>query len=195
MPKRILIIDGHPDSRTGRFVHALSQAYSDGARIGGHEIRSIIVSEIEFPLLRSGDDFRAGEPPASIRACQDLMRWADHVVILFPLWLGSMPALLKGFLEQTLRPGFAFAEASGHGLPQRLLKGRSVRIVVTMGMPALFYRWYFRAHSLKSLQRNILRFCGFRPVNATVVGMVESMNPAQRGEWLAKIQELGTRGQ
>ncbi|MFX5656425.1 NAD(P)H-dependent oxidoreductase, partial [Acinetobacter baumannii] len=89
-----------PDSRTGRFVHALSQAYSDGARIGGHEIRSIIVSEIEFPLLRSGDDFRAGEPPASIRACQDLMRWADHVVILFPLWLGSMPALLKGFLEQ-----------------------------------------------------------------------------------------------
>ena len=195
MSKRILIIDGHPDQRTGRYVHALSKAYYDGARLGGHEVRSIIVSEIEFPLLRTRDDYQGGDAPAAIRDCQELLRWADHVVILFPLWLGSMPALLKGFLEQALRPGFAFAEASGQGLPKRLLSGRSARIIVTMGMPAVFYRWYFRAHSLKSLQRNILRFCGFRPVNACVVGMVESMSQAQRGEWLAKIQELGARGQ
>ena len=195
MPKRILIIDGHPDSRTGRYVHALAKAYFDGAQVGGHEVQSIIVSETEFPLLRTGEDFQSGEPPAEIRRCQELIRWAEHVVILFPLWLGSMPALLKGFLEQALRPGFAFAEGAGHGLPRRLLSGRSARIIVTMGMPALFYRWYFRAHSLKSLQRNILRFCGFRPVNACVVGMVESMSQAQRGEWLAKIQELGVRAQ
>jgi putative NADPH-quinone reductase len=80
-------------------------------------------------------------------------------------------------------------------LLKRLLSGRSARIIVTMGMPAFFCRWYFRAHSLKSLQRNILRFCGFRPVNASVVGMVESMSQAQRGEWLAKVQDLGGRGQ
>jgi len=195
MSKRILIIDGHPDQRAGRYVHALSKAYYDGARLGGHEVRSIIVSEIDFPLLRTSDEYQGGTAPAAIRRCQDLIECAEHVVILFPLWLGSMPALLKGFLEQTLRPGFAFAEASGLGLPKRLLSGRSARIIVTMGMPALFYRWYFRAHSLKSLQRNILRFCGFRPVNACVVGMVESMSQAQRGEWLAKIQELGARGQ
>jgi putative NADPH-quinone reductase len=195
MSKRILIIDGHPDSHTGRYVHALAKAYFEGARMGGHEVRSIIVSEVEFPLLRTSTDYQEGEPPAAIRQCQDLLNWAEHVVILFPLWLGSMPALLKGFLEQTLRPGFAFAHVSGHGLPRRLLSGRSVRIIVTMGMPALFYRWYFRAHSLKSLQRNILRFCGFRPVNASVVGMVEDMNQAQRGEWLARVQDLGVTGQ
>jgi putative NADPH-quinone reductase len=194
MSRRILIIDGHPDSRMGRYVHALSKAYFDGAQKGGHEVRSIIVSELDFPLLRSSGDFQSGEPPAAIRQCQESLKWAEHVVILFPLWLGSMPALLKGFLEQTLRPGFAFEESTGHGLPRRLLGGRSVRIIVTMGMPALFYRWYFRAHSLKSLQRNILRFCGFRPVNASVVGMVESMSQAQRGEWLAKVQDLGVHG-
>src|SRR5262249_35178992 len=54
MPKRVLIIDGHPDSRTGRYVHALAKAYFDGAHLGGHEVRSIIVSEMEFPLLRTG---------------------------------------------------------------------------------------------------------------------------------------------
>lgn len=194
MSKRILIIDGHPDPRTDRYVHALSKAYSDGARTGGHEVRSVIVSELQFPLLRSSEDFRNGDPPAAIQNAQQLMRWADHIVILFPLWLGSMPAVLKGFLEQTLRPGFAFGESARHGFPNKLLSGRSARIIVTMGMPALFYRWYFRAHSLKSLQRNILRFCGFRPVNACLVGDVEGMTSVQRGEWLARIQDLGSRG-
>lgn len=193
--KRILIIDGHPDSRAERYVHALSKAYFDGAHLGGHEVRSIIVSELEFPLLRTSEDFRDGRAPEPIRRCQELIVWANHVVILFPLWLGSMPALLKGFLEQTLRPGFAFDESAHDGFPKKLLSSRSARIIVTMGMPALFYRWYFRAHSLRSLQRNILRFCGFRPVNACVVGMVESMTSAQRGEWLAKVQQLGVRGE
>lgn len=105
-----------------------------------------------------------------------------------------MPALLKGFLEQLLRPGFAFAAASaGRGPPKKLLAGRSARIIVTMGMPALFYRWYFRAHSLKSLERNILAFCGIGPIRACVVGMVESMGAAGRGNWLARIQRLGER--
>jgi len=194
MSRRILIIDGHPDPRAERYIHSLSKAYFDGAWLGGHEIRSILVSELDFPLLRTREDYQAGLAPAAIRDSQELLKWADHVVILFPLWLGSMPALLKGFLEQTLRPAFAFAESSGHGLPKRLLSGKSARIIVTMGMPALFYRWYFRAHSLRSLQRNILRFCGFRPVNACIVGMVESMSQAQRGEWLARVQQLGVQG-
>jgi putative NADPH-quinone reductase len=194
MAKHILIIDGHPDPAAERYVHALSRAYFDGARAGGHEIRSIIVSELEFPLLRTSSDFQSGTPPEAIRKCQDDLRWADHVVILFPLWLGSMPALLKGFFEQTLRPGFAFKDSAAFGLPKRLLTGRTARIIVTMGMPSLFYRWYFRAHSLKSLQRNVLRFCGFRPVRADVVGMVESMSQAGRGEWLSRVQRLGRRG-
>jgi putative NADPH-quinone reductase len=80
-------------------------------------------------------------------------------VIVYPLWLGTMPALLKGFLEQAFRPGFAF-DTKPKGLWNRRLKGGSARIVVTMGMPAFFYRVYYRAHSLKSLKRNILEFCG-----------------------------------
>ncbi len=194
MSKRILIIDGHPDPVAERYVHALSKAYFDGAHGAGHELRSIIVSEIEFPLLRTSADFEEGQPPESIRRCQELLMWADHVVILFPLWLGSMPALLKGFFEQALRPGFAFAYPQGQGLPRRLLRGKTARIIVTMGMPSLFYRWYFRSHSLKSLQRNILRFCGFRPVRASIVGMVKDMGPERRGKWLARIQELGAKG-
>ena len=102
-----------------------------------------------------------------------------------------MPAALKGFFEQTLRPGFAFAAAAKGGLPRKLLRGRSARIVVTMGMPAFFYRWYFRAHSLKSLERNVLAFCGIAPVHASIVGMVEGLDDARRTGWLKRMQELG----
>jgi len=191
MSKRILIIDGHPDAQAERYVHALTKAYHDGARQGGHAVRSIIVSELEFPLLRTSENFQTGSPPESIRQCQESLAWADHIVILFPLWLGSMPALLKGFLEQLLRPGFAFAAAEGRGFPKKLLAGKSARIIVTMGMPALFYRWYFRAHSVKGLERSILAFCGFRPIRASLIGTVETLGQARRGTWLAKIQEYG----
>jgi putative NADPH-quinone reductase len=194
MSKHILIIDGHPDARADHYIHALSTAYRDGARSGGHQVRGIVVSQLSFPLLRTSEDFKTGTPTGTICKAQEWLAWADHVVILFPLWLGSMPALLKAFFEQVLRPGFAFGTGGGGLFPKRkLLAGKSARIIVTMGMPAWFYRGYFRAHSLKSLKRNILRSCGLQPVRACVVGAVETMSQAARGSWLSKIQRLGAQ--
>jgi putative NADPH-quinone reductase len=192
MSKRVLIIDGHPDAQAEHYLHALSTAYRDGALAGGHTVRSIIVSELPFPLLRTKADFESGSPTASIRDCQEALSWADHVVILFPLWLGSMPALLKGFFEQMLRPGFAFTSGLRGGPAAKLLAGKSARVIITMGMPALFYRWYYRGHSLKALKRNVLGVCGIWPVRASVIGPVESMSQAGRGNWLARVQRLGT---
>ncbi len=193
MSKRVLIIDGHPDAHAQHYLHALSMAYRDGALAAGHTVRCIVVSELAFSLLRTKEDFESASPEAPIRDCQEALSWAEHVVILFPLWLGSMPALLKGFFEQVLRPGFAFAPGSSGGQGAKLLTGKSARIVITMGMPALFYRWYFRGHSLKALKRNILGVCGIWPVRASVIGPVESMSQAGRGNWLARVQRLGQR--
>lgn len=191
MGKRIVIINGHPDGSEERFLHALARAYQDGARAGGHDVRCISIARIDFPLLRTAAEFLSCEAPPEIRQCQESLAWANHWVILFPLWLGSMPAALKAFLEQTLRPGFAFAAGAKGRLPKKLLSGKSARIVVTMGMPALFYRWYYRAHSLKSLERNILAFCGIRPVRNNVVGMVEGMSGEKRKRWLARMEAFG----
>lgn len=192
MSKRILIIDGHPDALAEHYLHALSTAYRDGAVAGGHSVRSIIVSEVPFSVLRSKEDFQNGTPDTAIRDCQEALSWAEHVVILFPLWLGSMPALLKGFLEQILRPGFAFSTSLRGGRGEKLLSGKSARIIITMGMPAIWYRWYFRGHSLKALKRNILHLCGIQPVRTSVIGPVESMSQAARGIWLARVQRFGS---
>jgi len=190
---RILVIDGHPDADKARFVHALADTYIDAACHAGHEVRSLRLAELNFPLLRDNDDFLRGVPQAAISAAQSDLTWCNHLALFYPLWLGSMPALLKGFLEQVLRPGFAFGPAERGKLPRRLLKGRSARIVVTMGMPALFYRWYYRAHSLKSLERNILAFVGFGPIRATVIGGVEPKS-SKGTSWIAKVGKLGASG-
>jgi putative NADPH-quinone reductase len=185
MIRRIVVIQGHPDPRQGHFGHALADAYVQGAEAAGHEVRRIAVAKIEFPLLHSREDYETGTLPDAIRQCQESISWAEHLVILYPLWLGSMPALLKAFFEQVMRPGFAY-RLGGAGRMQKLLVGKSARIVVTMGMPAFFYRWYFGAHGVKNLVRNILGFCGIKPIKVSLIGMVAGA-ASKRDAWLARM--------
>jgi putative NADPH-quinone reductase len=191
--RRIALIQGHPDPAGGHFAHALAGAYERSALEAGHEVKRIDVARLAFPLLHNAKEWEWQPVPDSIGAAQQAIRWADHLVIVYPLWLGDMPALLKGFFEHVLRPGFAIGKAKPGRLGPKLLKGRSARIVVTMGMPAFFYRIYYRAHSLKSLKRNILEFCGIAPVRTSIIGMVEG-RADWRGEWLMKLSALGALG-
>jgi len=190
MGKRILLVQGHPDGEP-HFNHALADAYAGGAAASGHAIERIEIASLDFPLLRSKADWDHGAVPPALVPAQQALQRAEHVVLFFPLWLGGMPALLKGFLEQVARPGFALSLPDEHGRQAKLLGGRSARVVVTMGMPALVYRWYFRAHSVKALERNILGFVGFAPVRETLIGSVESMDDVDRRKWLAKLAALG----
>lgn len=194
--KHILLLQGHPDAAEPHLCHALAKAYAIGARDAGHEVRCVNVAELDFPLLRSQKNWNEGAVPDGLQPAQDDIRWAEHIVLFFPLWLGDMPAMLKGFLEQVARPGFAFErEAGSTAFTKKGLAGRSARVVVTMGMPALLYRWYFRAHSVKSLERNILGFVGMAPVRETLIGMVGSFKPTDAQQWLEKMQLLGRRAE
>ncbi|MDA4844135.1 NAD(P)H-dependent oxidoreductase [Hoeflea poritis] len=192
---KIAIIQGHPDPAENRLCHALGEAYADGARDAGHAVTTIAVGQLQFPLLRSQAEWDTGADgtPEGLRDAQGNCLEADHLVIIYPLWLGTMPALLKGFLEQVLRPGVVMSQ--GEGFPKAQLKGKSARIVVTMGMPALAYRYYFMAHSLKSLQRNILGFVGIKPIRSTLFGMVEQASDAKRQAWFDKMRKLGRAAQ
>jgi len=190
MSRKIAIIDGNPDCDGVRYDHAITRAYAAAAEEAGHEISHIRLAEADFPLLRSKQDWEKGTPCPFIHDCQAMIGNADHLLIAYPLWLGCMPALLKAFFEQALRPGFAIAPGE-RSLSPGLLHGKSARIIVTMGMPATVYRFYFRAHSLKSLERNILRFCGIGPIRRTLIGSVEAIGQEKRRAWLSHVAELG----
>jgi putative NADPH-quinone reductase len=192
MGRQVVLVQGHPDLAGGHFCHALAQAYERGARAGGHGFSRIDVAALAFPLLRTKEDYEHGQAPPAIQAVQAQLAAADHLVFIYPLWMGDMPALLKGFLEQTFRPGFAFGPQQPDG--NRAgggLRGKSARVVVTMGMPGWVYRWFYRAHSLRSFKRNILAFAGVRPVRCSVLGMVEGQRAAVRDKRLAAIEALG----
>lgn len=191
--KRITIIQGHPDSAEEHLCHALADAYRAGAERGAHEVRTVQVAGLTFPMIRNKQDFEHGERPDGIREAQSMIRTSDHLVIVYPLWLGTMPALLKAFLEQVFRYDFAF-EPGPNGRFRKHLTGRSARVVVTMGMPVLAYRWWFGAHGLKSLERSILKFSGIAPVSESLFGMVEEVDDARRRQWLEQMRRLGAAG-
>jgi putative NADPH-quinone reductase len=191
--ERILTLQGHPDPSAPHLCHALEAAYAEGATQAGRTVRRVDVAKLDFPLLRSQQDWEHGTLPPSLLQAQEDLAWASHLVLFFPLWLGDMPALFKGFLEQVARPGFAFKGDATNPFAQKGLTGKSARVVVTMGMPAVVYRWYFRAHSVKSLERNILGFVGVSPVRETLVGMVDKLDQQAVDTWRSKLRQLGAK--
>jgi putative NADPH-quinone reductase len=192
MPKRIAIIQGHPDPQGGHLCHALADVYAEGAHEAGHQVARVEVARLDFPWLRTAQEFETGALPEALVPARDAIVASDHLVIVFPLWLGTMPAVVKAFLEQIMRPGTAFAYRR-RGFPRRLLAGRSARIVVTMGMPAFLYRWYFGGHGLRGLERSILRFVGIGPVRETLIGMIGEADAARRRRWLDRMRDYGRR--
>ena len=192
MSRRILILDGHPDPDPARYGHALAASYAKGAAEIGHVIHRTNLCDLDFPVLRSRSDWEEGPTPAAILALQDQLAWAEHIVIIYPLWLGGMPARLKALLEQAFRPAFAFGGKTV--LPAGgKLKGRSARVIVTMGMPAAAYRLFYLAHSLRSLKRNILALVGIGPVRDMIIGAVETRSAASRKRCLAQVRKMGAR--
>ncbi len=187
MTKRILIINGHPDPAPERLCCALADAYGKGAREGGHVVQRLDIGGLDFPLVTSAETFTGGAMPKVIEDAQQAILWADHVVIIYPLWLGGLPAKLKAFFEQTFRYGFALS-APGRKM-QGLLKGRSARMIVTMGMPAPVFRWVFGAYGARAVARGMLWISGFAPIRSLFIGGVG--RPQTLTPWIRKVQALG----
>jgi putative NADPH-quinone reductase len=186
---RIAIIVGH--ARRDTYCEALGGAYKRGAESGGHVAEMFVLSKMSFdPILHEGfSKPQALEP--DLQAAQDAIGRADHLVLVFPLWMGSLPAILKGFLERILQPGFAVERDENDAGYRPRLKGKSARIIMTMGMPAPVYRLWFGAHALKMLKRNILGFVGIAPARSTIFGLVAVGSDARRRRWLEHVEALG----
>lgn len=186
---RIAIIVGHP--RLGTFCAALAEAYRGGAEEAGHEVKTIELAVLTFdPILREAYVRVQPREPDLETVYRDIHA-ADHLVFVFPLWLGDMPGLLKGFLERILQP--ELIEPAKTGKFVQVLKGKSARVIVTMGMPGLIYRWWFGAHAVKLLEHNILRFMGVAPVRVTIHGSIKAVSRSKREGWIAAARDLGRR--
>lgn len=190
MAHSIVVIHGHPDPDPAHLCRALANAYAEGARTAGHTVNEIDVATLDFPILRTAEEF-AGPVPDMLQSAFETIKAADHIVLVFPLWLGTLPALTKAFFEQVAHRNVAFEDSKHGGWPKGALSGRSARIVVTMGMPAFVYRFWYFAHGLRGFERNVLALIGIKPIRETLFGMVEGVSPDKRKGWIVHMRALG----
>lgn len=196
MKKRsIVILMGNP--YTDSLCGALAHRYAEGAREAGHSVEIMNIGEMKFdPILHKGyREVQQLEPDLILFHTH--VRAADHLVIVYPNWWGSMPALLKGFFDRAWIPGFAFRyyktgiRARLH-LWEELLSGKSARLIVTTNTNP-FLLWVAFGDVTHTIKDNILRFAGMS-VRTTIFGPSERMSDEERAGWLQKAKDLGKRG-
>ena len=191
MSNNVAVILGHPDGDS--FCGELAQAYSDGARTSGATVRELRLGDLTFdPVLWHGYS-AVQELEPDLVAAQETIRWADSLVFVYPTWWGAMPALLKGFLDRTFLPGFAFKYRENSRLWDRLLTGKGARLIVTMDSPPWYYRLMVGQPGHRMMRRAILGFSGVKPVRTTALGSVRQSSPEVRRRWLESVRALGER--
>ncbi|MBL7933103.1 MAG: NAD(P)H-dependent oxidoreductase [Bacteroidia bacterium] len=190
-PKHILIINGHPTKDS--YCQALSEAYALSAKKNGHEVRMLNLYDLNFdPNFKNGYSKKETPVPDILKA-QEFISWAHHLVLVHPVWWGSVPALLKGFFDATLLPGFAFKYKKDSVWWDKLLTGRTAHIIYTSDTPVWVYKYFFGQPSVSQIKRRTLQFCGINKVKVTGIGPIRKSKEAFRRNWLKKIGELGLK--
>lgn len=190
--KRILIINGHPDKIS--FSMALADAYQKGATDAGHDVQRINITDLKFdPILHNG--YRIIQPlePDLIKT-QEAMQWAEHLVFVFPTWWADVPALMKGFVDRIFLPGFGFRYHKNSLLWDKLLKGRTCRVITTMTTPLPYNLWRYRSKGQQAFIKGTLEFCGIGPVRSDFFDVVRFASPQKREKWLRIAEKRGRRG-
>ncbi|OYT13210.1 MAG: NADPH:quinone reductase [Bacteroidetes bacterium 4572_114] len=187
--KKILIINGH--SNKDSLNHAISEAYKKGAKSNNAELKVLNIIDLEFKPFMSGFS-KDIEPEPDILKAQEAISWADHLVWVYPTWWATIPALMKAFIEQTFLPGFAFKYKKSKKFVKwdKYLTGKSARIISTMDSPPWFYKLFIKDPGYKTM-KDILNFCGIKPVKRTYFGSVKTSSVEQRKQWINNAEKLG----
>jgi NAD(P)H dehydrogenase (quinone) len=190
MPERILVLLGHP--RNDSFCAALAEAYARRAAQSGHEVRVLKVGDL--PIDLDPPSFRRDDPQAGwVTQVQSEVSWSSHLVIIAPMWWGGVPAAFKALLDRVLLPGFAFRYGKG-AAPDKLLTGRSARFIMTSDTPSFWFDLVLHRPLFHQMRRQILEFCGFKPVRQIMLGPIMNSSDAQRATWLERVGAMGAGG-
>ncbi len=171
MSRNILVVNGHPDPRPERFCAALCDAYSQGALAQGCATRRLDVGTLRIPAA-ANDDLHAWD---GVELAYRLVRAADRLAIVYPLWANGPPAELMQLFDYVARLRNRLDSASA----------KSARLVVTTELPAFLYRTKQDAAATS--------LAGIRADAPTFIGSVETISDAQRGKWLDEMRTFGGR--
>jgi putative NADPH-quinone reductase len=189
--KTILILNAHPNKKS--FCSALAESYLNGAQSSNADIKLINLIDLNFdPILKTTNSQDTELEPDILKVQKEISK-ADHLVFVYPNWWGTYPALLKGFFDRVFTSGFAFRYRTKNPLPEKLLTGKSARVIVTMDTPAWYYSIGYRKPGHNSMKKSILGLCGITPVKFTTLAPIRNSSVEQRNKWLEKVNALGRK--
>lgn len=189
--KKILIINGHPNSESFNF--ALAESYKNGAIVSGAAVETITIANLNFNSnLKFGYQKRTDLEPDLVESWEKIKR-ADHLVWVHPVWWGGLPAITKGFIDRLFLPGMTFQYRENSVWWDKLLKGKTAHIITTLDQPGWYYRLAFGRPSVNQLKKSTLEFCGVKPIKVSYIGIVKTAAEDQRKKWLEKVYELGLK--
>jgi putative NADPH-quinone reductase len=187
---KIFILLGHPDKET--LSGEIASVYEQAAKEAGHEVRRINIGDLSFdPILHKG--YKVIQPYESdIVTVQEYISWCEHFVLVYPNWWGSMPAILKGFWDRAFMPHFAFHMHKDKFGWDKLLKGRTARVVILTGNPP-FLDWLAFGDYTAGIKRSILEFSGIR-TKVKSFGPSENISAEKKARWEKQIKKLARDG-
>ena len=189
--KKVLVVQAHP--RSASFCGALAAEYVEGSKSAGNEVQVLQLTDLDlgrFLVLENSE-----KHPEVLKQVQEQLVWADHFVFVFPIWWAQPPALLKSYFEIAFAPDVAFRDKPSKGKIvqiEKLLIGKSARIIATMDTPPWIYKYLIGDPVGKALGRAILGFCGVKPVKKTYLGPVTKSTDSQRAAWLKTARSMGS---
>lgn len=187
--KKIFVLVGHPDPNS--FTAKLASACAKGAQSRGHDVRLQSLGDMNFdPILHKGYN-QVQELEQDLVDSQENIRWSDRWVIVHPLWWGSAPAILKGFFDRILLPGFGFKYEAGKMSPNRLLTNRSARVIFVSDTPTWWLKLVYGAGWIKVMKRQILSFCGFNSIKFNNLSVIRESTASYRDKLIEKSYNLG----
>lgn len=185
--KKIFILMGNPD-KEGTLSNEMADLYEHEARAAGHEVRRANLSDLAFdPILHKGYKVIQELEP-DLKQVQEDMKWADHFVLIYPLWWAGMPALLKGMWDRMFIPGFAFRFwKNGLGW-DRLLSGKSARVIILSKNWPILERVLFGDFK-NEVGKALLGFAGYK-VRITEFGDSETPSESRKKALVAKVTKF-----
>ncbi len=193
MKKRVLVLLGHP--RVKSYCAELAAAYVRGVRKGGADVKYVKLIDLHFDAIGAHDYRSAPSLERDLVKMQQLIKWCEHFVVVYPTWWGSAPALLKGFFDRVLTSGFAFKYREDGWGWEKLLKGRSARIITTTGGPWALNHFIYHAPGIKSLKWATFWFSGIWPVRVAEFNGLNTkwMTEVKRKRWIKDVEQIGER--
>ena len=188
--KNILVLMANPDAES--YSGALADRYQVGAEDAGHTVTRVNLGDLQFdPILHKGyKEIQELEP--DLMQLQDSFRNADHIVIIYPNWWCTMPALLKGLFDRMWLPGFAFNFDKESKKLIKRLAGKTARVIIVAGTHSPFKTWWKFGDYTNEIQHGILEFAGIK-TKVTAYGPCERVGEPCKEKWLQEVEDMGKR--